>query len=131
MNSHANSREDEIWGYAGNGHNSREVDSSSEINRLSGELNQRITQEINDLMGSVSLQIESAISEAINEQVLPQIQPTLRSGQGQVLDRRWEVPGRRPECRSEGALNGKSRSISRDEFPRDFNRNEDPENSWK
>ena len=30
---HSNSREDEIRGYAGNGHNSREADSSSEINR--------------------------------------------------------------------------------------------------
>ena len=44
VNSHSNSREGEIKGYAGSGHNSGEVDSSSEINRLSGELNQRITQ---------------------------------------------------------------------------------------
>ena len=116
MKSHSKSREDEIWGYAGSGHNSRKVDWSSKINRLSGELNQRITQEINDLMGSLSMQIQRAVSVAVNEQVLPQIEATLRSGQGQVLDRRWEVPGRRPECRSEGALNRKSRSSSRDEI---------------
>ena len=39
VNSHSNSREDEISVFAGNGQNLREVDSSSEINRLSGELN--------------------------------------------------------------------------------------------
>ena len=43
VNSHSNSREDEIMGYAGNGQNSREADSSNEISRLSRELNQRIT----------------------------------------------------------------------------------------
>ena len=68
MNSHSNSRKGGIRGYAGNGQNSREVDSSSEIDKLSEELNQRITQEMNDLMSSVSSQIQRAISEAINEQ---------------------------------------------------------------
>ena len=72
VNSYPNSREDEIRGYARNGQNSGEVDSSSENSRLSGELNQRITQEL-------SSQIPRAISEAKNEQVLPQIQATLRS----------------------------------------------------
>ena len=91
VNSHFNSREDEIRGYARIGQNSREVDSSSEIKRLSGELNRRITQELNNLMSSVSSQISRAISEAKNEQVLPQIQATLRSEQGQVSSREWEV----------------------------------------
>ena len=54
VNFHSISREDEIVGYAGNGQNSREANSSSEINRLSGELNQCITQETNDLMSIVS-----------------------------------------------------------------------------
>ena len=114
VNSHSNSREDEIKVYAGNGHKSGEVDSSSEINRSSGELNQRITQEMNDLMSNVCSQIQRAIHEAINEQILPQVQATLRSGQGQVPRRTWEVPGRRRECRSEEALNRKFRSSSRD-----------------
>ena len=132
VNSHSKSREDEIGGYAGQ--NSREVDSSSEIHRLSGELNQRITQEMNDLMSSVSSQIQRAISEASNEQVLPQIQTTQWSAPGQVPNRRWEVPDRRPQCRYEVALNRKFRSSSRDELPRDFSRNEDLENThykWK
>ena len=85
VNSHSNSRKDEIRVYAGNSQNSREVDSSSEIIRLSGELNQRITQERNDLMSSVSSQIERAISEAINEQDLPQIKTTLRSDKDKYL----------------------------------------------
>ena len=84
---------------------------------------------MNDLMSSVSSQIQRAISETINEQVLLQNQTTLRSGQGQVPGRRWEVPGRKPECRSEEALNRIFRSSSRDEFPRDFNRNEHQENT--
>ena len=70
VNSHSNSREDEIRGYAGNGQNSREVDSSCEINRLSGELNQRITQEMNDHRTSVSTQIQRAINGASRSKLL-------------------------------------------------------------
>ena len=51
------SREIEIMGFAGNGGNSGEIDSSSELNRLSGELNQRKAQEMNGLMISVSMPI--------------------------------------------------------------------------
>ena len=110
VNSHSISREDYIS--TEHGQISREVDSSSEINRLSGELNQRITQEINDLMSSVSSQIQRAKIDAINEQALPQIQATLKYGPVQIPNRRWEVSDRRPECRSEEALNCKFRSIS-------------------
>ena len=81
-------------------------------------------------MSSVSWQIERALSEAINDQVLPQIQATLMSGQGQVPGRGWEeVQDRRSECRSEEALNRKFRSSSRDEIPRNFNRKGDLENT--
>ena len=95
----------------------------------SGKLNQRITQEMSDLISSVSSQIRRAINEAINEQVLPQIQATLKSGQVQIPNRRWEVPARRPGCRSAEALNCIFRSSSRDELPRDMNRNEDLEDT--
>ena len=80
-------------------------------------------------MRRVSSQIRRAINEAINEQVLPQIQATLRSGQGQVPDRRWEVTAKRPEHKSEEALNRNFRSSSREELPRDLNRNHDLENT--
>ena len=78
--SRTNSSENEIRLFVGNCHNSAEIGSSSKINRLSGELNQRITLEMNVQMNSVSLQLQSAISEAINEQVLPQIHASLWSG---------------------------------------------------
>ena len=126
---HSISGEDVIRGHAGNGQESREVDSSSEINRLSAELNPRISHDMNDLMSSVSSQIQRAITEAINEQVLPQIQATLTSRPGQVPNSRWEGLDRRPECRSEEALNLRFRSSSRDEPPRDLNRNEGLENT--
>ena len=64
VNSHSTFREDEVRGYAGNGQNSRDADSSSEISRLSGELNQGISQEMNNIMCSVSTQIQRAINEA-------------------------------------------------------------------
>ena len=104
--SHSNSREAEIRSYAQNGHSAREVDSSSEYNRLSGEINERFSQEMGDFMSTVSSQIQRAINEAINYQILPQIKATLRSGQGQVPERRREVPARRQGFSSEVALNG-------------------------
>ena len=123
-NSHSNSREVEIRTCAQNGQSLRETDSNSEFNRLSGELNQRITQEIRDFLSTVSSQIQRVINEAISYQILPQIQATLRSGQG-YLPERWEVPVRGQGFRSEEASNRRFRSNSRDEFPRFPNRNED------
>ena len=96
-------------------------DFSSEFNRLSGELIQKITQEMGDLMSSVTSQIQRCIHDAINEQILPQIQATLRIEQGQIPERRWEVPSRRPGYRSEKALDRRFRSSSRDELPRQSN----------
>ena len=48
-NSHSNSRENEIRGFAGHGHNSGGTE-------LSSELNQRITQEMDGLISSVGIQ---------------------------------------------------------------------------
>ena len=127
VNSHSKSRADEIMGYAGK---RPEFKRGSEINRLSGEFNQRITQETNDLMSSASIQIQGAINETINEQVLPQIQATLRSGPGRAPDRWWKNPVIRSQCRSEEVLNRKSRRSSTDEVPRDYDRNEDLENPF-
>ena len=52
-------------------------------------------------MSSVSSEIQRAKREAINEHILPQIQASLRSGQGQVPHREWNVPAERPEYRFE------------------------------
>ena len=118
-NSHSNSREAEIIRtYAQNGQSLRESDSNRDFNKLSGELNKIITQEMEDFMSSVSSHIQRAVNEAISDQILPQIQATLRSGQGRMPERRWEVPVRGQACRSEEALDRRLRSNSRDEFPR-------------
>ena len=129
-NSHSNFAENEIRRFAGNGQNSEEIDSGSDINRLSGELNPRITQEMNGLMNSVSLQIQRAISEVINEQVLPQIQVSLRSGSGQMPQKGWNVLTERLEYSSEGTFNRKVRSSSRDEILRILTHEEDPHYSY-
>ena len=128
-NSHPNSDETEIRIYAQNGRSSREADSGSEFNRLSGELNQRITRESSDFMSTVSSQIQRAINEAISDQILPQIKATLKSGEGHIPQGRWEDTGRRPEFRSEEALDRRFMSDSRDEYHRFPNRNEDLEST--
>ena len=79
-NSHSNSREAEFRIYAQNGQSLRETDSNSEFNRLSGEFDQRITQEMADFMSTVNSQIQRDINEAVSDPISPQIQATLRSG---------------------------------------------------
>ena len=79
-------------------------------------------------MSTVSSQIQRAINEAIYDQILPQIEATLRSGQGQMPERRWKVQARRQGCSSE-ALNRRFRSSSRDECNRDSNINDVLNNS--
>ena len=61
-------------------HNSVTVNSSAEINRLSSELNSRISREMDEMMNSVSVQIQRAISDAISTQTLPQIQNVIMAG---------------------------------------------------
>ena len=60
--------------------NSVTANSSAEINRLSSELNSRISREMDEMMNSVSVQIQRAISDAISTQVLPQIQNVIMAG---------------------------------------------------
>ena len=42
-------------------------------------MNQRITKEMSDFLSTVSSQIQKAINEAISDQLLPQIQATLKA----------------------------------------------------
>ena len=60
--------------------NSVTVNSSAGINRLSSELNSRISREMDEMMNSVGFQIQRAISDAISTQVLPQIQNVFMAG---------------------------------------------------
>ena len=87
VNFDSNSIENEIRGYVGNGQSSRETARAAISIRLSCELNQRITQEMNDLRCSVSSQIQRAKNEGISEHVIPPIQATFRSGPRRVSDR--------------------------------------------
>ena len=86
---------------ANHGQNSTGGNSSAEINRLSSELNSRLSREFDDMMSSVNTQIQRAISDAISGQILPQIQSALNTGSGQSTLNRWNVPSERPEVNSE------------------------------
>ena len=79
--------------------NSVTANSSAEINRLSSELNSRISREWE--MNSVSVQIQRAISDAISTQVLPQIQNVMMARSGHGTRKGWDIPSERPELNSE------------------------------
>ena len=87
------------------GQNSTGGNSSAEINKLSSELNSRLSRELDDMMCSVIFQIQRAISDAISNQILPQIQSALNAGSGHLTQSRWNVPSKRPEVSSEGLQN--------------------------
>ena len=52
---------------------------------------------MDEMMNSVSVQIQRAFSGAINSQVLPQIQNSFKTGSGHMTHKRWNVPAARPE----------------------------------
>ena len=79
--------------------------SSAEINKLSSDLNSRLSRELDDMMCSVNSQIQRAISDAISNQIMPQIQSALSAGSGHLTQNRWNVPSKRPEVNSEGLQN--------------------------
>ena len=95
---------------AGYGQNSASIDSQAEINKLSSELNSRISREMDEMMYSVSSQIQRAISDAINNQVLPQIQNVIMAGSGQETRRGWERSDERPESYSEVQHNARAKT---------------------
>ena len=95
------------------GQNSIRESSSVEINRLSSELNSRISREMDEMMNSVSVQIQRAINEAISSQILPQIQNAVMAGSGQLTKERWNVPAERPEGYSEVLQNSEPRNNSK------------------
>ena len=85
---------------ANHGQNSTGGNSSAEINRLSSELNSRLSRELDDMMSSVNTQIQRAINDAISGQIIPQIQSVLNAGSGQSTLNKWNVPSERPEVKS-------------------------------
>ena len=95
--------------------NSIAGNSSAEINRLSSELNSRISREMDEMMNSVNVQIQRAISEAISTQVLPQIQNVIMAGSGHGTRKGWDVLAERPESTSEVQRNLNAKSNLRNE----------------
>ena len=95
--------------------NSDTASSSAEINRLSSELNSRISREMDEMMNSVSVQIQRAINDAISTQVLPPIQNAIMAGSGHGTGKGWDVPSERPELNSEVQRNLNAKNNSRNE----------------
>ena len=95
--------------------NSVTGNSSAEINRLSSEFNSRISREMDEMMNSVSAQIQRAISDAISTQVLPQIQNVIMAGSGHGTRKGWDVPFERPKLNSEVQRNLNAKKSLRNE----------------
>ena len=93
-NLHLNTRENKTGISADHGQTSTGMSSSVELNRLSGELNSRISREMDEMMNSVSVPIQRAINDAFSNQVLPQIQSAFKAGSGHVTPKGWAFFGR-------------------------------------
>ena len=104
-NRHSVTRDIDPGNNADYGRNSIGGNSSAGINKLSSELNSRLSRELDDMMCSVNSQIQRAISDAISNQILPQIQSALSAGSGHMTQNRWDIPSERPEINSEGLQN--------------------------
>ena len=87
--------------------NSASANSSAKINRLSSELNSRLSREVEEMMNSVSVQIEMDVNDAISNQVLPQIQNVIMAGSGHMTKKGWNVPAERPKTNTEVLRNEK------------------------
>ena len=68
---------------------------------------------MDEMMNSVSVQIQRAISDAISTQVLPQIQNVIMAGSGHGTRKGWDVPSERPELNSEVQRNLNTKNNSR------------------
>ena len=100
-NLYLNPREAELGANAELGRKSASANSSAEINRLSSELNSRISSEMDEMMISVSVQIQRPINDVISNQVLPQIQNAIMAGPGHMTKNGWNVSAERPEVNPE------------------------------
>ena len=123
MNLHSDHRNLEGGINAGYGQNSASIDSQAEINKLSSELNSRISRKMDEMMYSVSSQIRRAISDAFNNQVLPQIQNVIMAGSGQETRRGWERSDERPESYSEVQHNARAKTTLNSEHGDKTHRN--------
>ena len=81
---------------------------------------------MDEMMNSVSVQIQRAIRDAIITQVLPQIQNVIMAESGRGTRKGWDVPSERPELNSEvqrnlnaknGLRKGQDENLPNDEYP--------------
>ena len=70
---------------------------------------------MDEVMNSVSVQIQRAIIEAISNQVLPQIQNVILAGSGRMTRKGWDVSAERPEINPEVQRNINARNNPRSE----------------
>ena len=113
--SYSNHRNSYVGTNADYGQNSADVSSHAEIKKLSSDLNSRISREMDEMMNSVSVQIQRAINDAISNQVLPQIQNVILAGTGRVTRKEWDVSAERPEINPEVQRNLNARNNLRNE----------------
>ena len=112
-NTHMNSKITNPGNCVESDQNSAIANSSAEINRLSSELNSRLSRELDEMMGSVNTQIQKAFSDGISIQILPHIQIALSAGSGHLTHNRWNVPSERPEFSPEEAYGEKIKKNTR------------------
>ena len=114
-NPYSDHRNSNVGSSAKYGQNSTDMNSQAEINKLSSELNSRISREMDEMMSSVSSQIQRAINDAINNQVLPQIQNAIIAGSGRETRKGWEASVEKPEINSEVLRNFNAKTNPRNE----------------
>ena len=113
--SYSNHMDSNVRTSAVNSQSSADVSSQAEINKLSCELNSRISREMDEMMNSVSVQIQRAINDAISNQVLPQFQNVVLAGSGRVTRKGWDVSAERPVINPEVQRNLNARNNLRNE----------------
>ena len=113
--SYSNHGDSNVRTNADYGQNSADVSSQVWINKLSSELNSRISREMDEMMHSISVQIQMAINDAISNQVLTQIQNVILAGSGRVTRKGWGVSTERPEIKPEMQRNLNARNNLRNE----------------
>ena len=109
------------------GRNSASANSSAENIRLSSELNSWMSTEMDEMMNSVSVQIQRAINDTISNQVLPQIQNAIIAGSGHMTKKVWNVPTERPEANSEVLRSEKAKIDLRSEHVLGRQNNDQPD----
>ena len=70
---------------------------------------------MDEIMNSVSVQIQRAINDAISNQVLPKIQNAIMAGPGHMTKNGWNVSGERPDANPEVPRSEKARNDLRSE----------------